>query len=71
LKDARVKPKEIQVAYASRLYDSMITAENVLKEVGITGIEMVNVENACAGGATAVRCVWKEIESGLKWHLMG
>jgi len=64
IKDAGISPKDIQVAYASRLYDAFVTAENVLKEVGITSIEMVNVENACAGGATAVRCVWKEIESG-------
>jgi benzoylsuccinyl-CoA thiolase BbsB subunit len=32
-----------------------------LKEIGITAIEMVNVENACAGGATAIRGVWKDI----------
>lgn len=64
IKDAGISPKDIQVACASRLYDAFVTAEDVLKEVGITGIEMVNVENACAGGATAVRAVWKDIESG-------
>jgi benzoylsuccinyl-CoA thiolase BbsB subunit len=64
IKDAGISPKDIQVAYGSRLYDAFVTAENVLKEVGITSIEMVNVENACAGGATALRCVWKDIESG-------
>ena len=36
----------------------------VLKEVGVRGIEIINVENACAGGATSFRGVWKEIASG-------
>lgn len=63
IKDAGISPKDIQVAYGSRLYDIMITAQDILKEVGITNIEMINVENACAGGATAVRGVWKEIAS--------
>lgn len=64
IKDAGISPKDIQVAYASRLYDAVVTAQDILKEVGITTIEMVNVENACAGGSTAVRGVWKEIANG-------
>lgn len=61
LKDAGVSPKDILVAYTSRLYDAMVTGQSILKEVGIRCIEMVNVENACAGGSTAFRGVWKEI----------
>ncbi|MEE4353091.1 MAG: thiolase family protein [Desulfatiglans sp.] len=61
LKDAGISPKEIQVGYTSRLYDVMVTGQSIFKEVGITGIEMVNVENACSGGATAFRGVFKEI----------
>ncbi|MBM3141492.1 MAG: thiolase family protein [Chloroflexi bacterium] len=65
LNDASVSPKDIQVAYASRLYDVGTMAQAILKEVGISGLEMVNVENACAGGATAFRGVWKDIATGL------
>lgn len=65
LKDANVSPKDIQVAYASRLYDVGTMAQAILKEVGISSLEMVNVENACAGGATAFRGVWKDIATGL------
>jgi benzoylsuccinyl-CoA thiolase BbsB subunit len=61
LTDAGLSPKDIQVAYAARNYDTNCTAQGILKEVGIRGTEMVNVENACAGGATAFRGVWKEI----------
>ena len=64
LADCGIPPKTIQVAYAARNYDANCTAQGILKEVGIRGIEMVNVENACAGGATAFRGVWKEIADG-------
>ena len=37
----------------------------MLRGLGITAIEMINVENACAGGATAVRCLWKDIATGM------
>lgn len=64
IKDAGISPKDIQVAYTSRLYDCWVTGQCILNEVGVSGIEMVNVENACAGGATAFRGVWKEIADG-------
>jgi len=64
LNDCGILPKDIQVAYAARSYDANCTAQAVLKEVGIRALEMINVENACAGGATAFRGVWKEIASG-------
>ena len=61
IKDANISPKDIQFAYSSRLYDAMVTGQGILKEVGIRGIEIVNIENACSGGATAFRGAWKEI----------
>lgn len=64
IKDAGVRPSDIQMAHASRLYLETTTAQTILKEVGITDIEMVNVENACAGGATAVRGLYKDIAGG-------
>ncbi len=64
LNDAGIRPKDIQVAYTARMYDCWVTGQCILKEVGITSIEMINVENACAGGATAFRGVWKEIADG-------
>jgi benzoylsuccinyl-CoA thiolase BbsB subunit len=64
LTDAGISPRDIQVAYASRLYNVWCTAQDILKEVGIRNIEMVNVENTCAGGSTAFRGIWKEIADG-------
>jgi benzoylsuccinyl-CoA thiolase BbsB subunit len=65
MKDGGVGPAEIQVAFTSRMYLEQITGQVILQNVGISGIEMINVENACAGGATAVRCLWKDIATGM------
>ena len=62
--DCGISPRAIQVAYCARAYDVSCTAQGVLKEVGVRDIEMINVENACAGGATSFRGVWKEIANG-------
>ena len=65
IKDAGIAPNRIQVAYAARvIVDGGTTAQSILKEVGVRDIEMINVENACAGGSTSFRGVWKEIANG-------
>jgi uncharacterized OB-fold protein len=50
--------------YGSRVFIDQITAQVALRGLGITGIEMINVENAWAGGATAVRCRGKTSPRG-------
>jgi benzoylsuccinyl-CoA thiolase BbsB subunit len=62
--DAGIDPADLQAAFSSRVYEAMITSQTILKDLGVTGIEMVNVENACAGGSTAVRSLYKDIAAG-------
>lgn len=64
LRDAGVGARELQVAYTSRLFAELITGQTVLKDIGVVDIEMINVENACAGGSTAVRALFKDIAAG-------
>jgi len=63
--DANINPKEIQFAYASTSFGANVVGERILTEAGVSGIEVFNVENACAGGATAFRGTWYAIASGL------
>lgn len=65
LRDCGIDPREIQVAYTARRFDAQDDSQRILMAHGITQIEMFNVENACAGGSTAVRGVWKDVASGL------
>jgi len=71
LKDAGLKPKDIQVAYLGNLTERRETgnmtcvAQNVLRGVGIVGIPITRVENACASGSTAFREAWMAVASGM------
>ena len=40
-------------------------AQEIGSKAGVTNIEMFNVENACAGGSTALRGVWYAIATGM------
>lgn len=63
--DADIKPKEIEFGYCGNVYGGMCMGQRVLKEIGIAGIEIINVDNACASGSTALRGVWYAIATGL------
>ena len=71
LKDAGASPKDIQIAYVGNACLGMITGQAmvlgqiILKEVGIGGIPITNVENACASGSSAFREAWMAVASGL------
>jgi len=64
IEDAGIESRIIQVAYTARCCDASQTAEEVMKRVGVTAIEMHNCENACASGGTAFHLLWKDIASG-------
>lgn len=65
VQDAGINPKDLQFAYCANLYGGMVIGQAVLGEIGVTDIELTNVENACTGGATAIRKAWWDIASGL------
>lgn len=70
LEDAGVSAKEIDVAYVGNSLGGLLTGQEgirgqvVLQHSGITGVPIVNVENACASAMTALRGAWLEVASG-------
>jgi acetyl-CoA acetyltransferase len=46
-------------------YQHCIRGQVALRPLGIDAIPITNVENACAGGATAFHGAWKDVASGL------
>ena len=64
IKDGGIDPRNIQVAYTSRIIGASTDCQKILMGFGVAGIEMFNVENGCAGGSTAVHGVWKDIAYG-------
>jgi len=64
VKDAGINPRDIQYAYCANLYGGMVIGQAVMGEIGVTYIELTNLENACACGATALSKGWWDIASG-------
>jgi acetyl-CoA acetyltransferase len=69
LRDAGVTPKKIEAGYCGNALAPAIQGEtgvgqNVFWEVGINEIPIVNMENACASGSTALREGWMAVAGG-------
>ena len=70
LSDAGIDPDGIDAAFCSNAYAGLINGqesvrgETWLRTLGIGGIPIVNVENACAGGGTAVHLATLAVRSG-------
>jgi len=65
IKDADIILKDIEVAYCANLVPTTgCIAQEILSKVGVVNREIINVENACAGGSTAVREVVYAIATG-------
>lgn len=68
--DANISPRDIQAAYVGNSLGGLITGQEgvrgqvVLRDAGFGGIPVINVENACASAATALRGAWLEVASG-------
>jgi acetyl-CoA acetyltransferase len=71
LRDAGIKKEDIQSVWFSNscwgYFSSQhcIRGQVALRDFGIEAIPIYNVENACAGGATALHSAWTGVASGL------
>ncbi len=66
LDDAGLSMGDVQALYCGNLGEAhAMVGQRLLLEIGLTGIPVVNVANACATGATAFREGWIAIKAGL------
>ncbi len=54
LADAGLEPADVQAMYCANVYGGMVLGQVLMRDLGITGPALYNVENACASGATAI-----------------
>ncbi len=70
IRESKVDPHDIAIAFVGNAYAGLITGQEsirgqvVLREAGIAGIPIINVENACASGSTAFYLAHKAVASG-------
>jgi len=68
--ESNVDPHDIDIAFVGNAYAGLITGQEsirgqvMLREVGLTRIPIINVENACASGSTAFYLAHKAVASG-------
>lgn len=69
--DLEIEWKDIDAAWFSNagwgIYDGQhcIRGQVALAPLGIQGLPITNVENACAGGATALHSAWTAVKAGI------
>ena len=64
LADAGIGYEQVQQAYAGYVYGDSTSGQRALYEVGMTGIPVVNVNNNCSTGSTALFLARQAIASG-------
>ncbi|MGH7857470.1 MAG: thiolase family protein, partial [Candidatus Binatia bacterium] len=71
LEDAGIEAKDVQTAYFANAVSGLITGQEMirgqvaLRNTGILGIPLFNVENACASAASAFHLAWMAVASGM------
>lgn len=64
LADGGMQLNDIEMMAAGCLYQTNMIGQKILKEMGMTGIPVYNVANACATGSTAFREAYFAVGSG-------
>lgn len=68
--DSGIRPNEIEMAFFANAYAGLITGQEsirgqtVLREIGLMGIPIFNIENACASGSSAFSLAHLAVASG-------
>ncbi len=64
LGDVGMPWKEVEAAYCGTVFAGPMAGNKVLARVGLTGLPIMNLENACASGGSALRLAYQAIASG-------
>lgn len=65
LADAGVSYDQVQQAYAGYVYGDSTAGQRVLYDVGMTGIPIINVNNNCSTGSTALFLARQAVDAGV------
>jgi acetyl-CoA acetyltransferase len=65
LQDAGIPYSEVEQAYAGYVYGDSTCGQRAVYELGLTGIPVVNVNNNCSTGSSALYLARQAIEGGL------
>jgi acetyl-CoA acetyltransferase len=61
---AGVAFSDLGAVFCGHAFGGMLTGQRIVKDLGIGGVPVTNVDNACSGGATALQLGCKAITNG-------
>lgn len=70
LEAAGIEPPEVEAAYVGNAVAGLMSGQEsirgqvVLRRTGLSGVPIVNVENACASSSTALHLGWQAVAAG-------
>tara|TARA_R110002020_G_scaffold475295_2_gene709473 strand:- start:30517 stop:31662 length:1146 start_codon:yes stop_codon:yes gene_type:complete len=64
IEDAGIERRSIEAAYVGSVFQGSLAGQRVLKDLGMTGMPIINLENACSSGATALSQAWMAVATG-------
>lgn len=65
LSDSEMEWKDVQAVYCGSVYQGTGSGHQVIQEVGLNGVPIINVENACSSGASAFRLAYQAVATGI------
>ncbi|UMZ74303.1 thiolase family protein [Natranaerofaba carboxydovora] len=65
LEDAGMEWKQIQGAFCGSVYQGTGSGHQALNQVGLTGIPIINIENACSSASSAFRLGYNHVAYGI------
>lgn len=64
VKDAGIELSQIDSVYAGHTFGGPLVAQRVMKVMGLGHVPMLNIDNACSSGASALRAAVEAIRAG-------
>lgn len=64
IKDSGIHPRKIEIAFCGHVYQGMGVGQRTLKEIGLVGQPVINVEGACGSGTLSFWEAWRTIAYG-------
>ncbi len=71
LKDAGITPRHVEAVFFSNAAAGLLTGQEMirgqvaLRNTGVLGVPLFNVENACASASSAFHLAWMSVASGM------
>jgi acetyl-CoA acetyltransferase len=62
--ESGIPPKSIDAVYCGTALGGMLAGQRVMKTLGLTGMPIINIENACSSSSSALAEGWIAVASG-------